>query len=734
MRSIRFFLITLFVGLFFSLPGLAFARGGCFSADVNILTPTGQKPIGLLQDGDQVISLNLQTNQKQVSTVSSVESFDEPEYYLLNGQTKVTPTHPYYVNRQGQQRLVEVADLQVGDLLMTDQLEQQPLRTIVRVPSSLHVYNLLNVLPNNNYFANGILVHNKGGGGCFLATTQISTPQGLKPISTLKAGDQLVSLNAQTGQQQASTIGRVDVYEVDDYLKINGLIQTTPTHPFYRWVNGQTQLIEAGQLVVGDLLINQLGQPVPITSIESIAQKSVVYNLVDITPNNNYYADGVLVHNKGGGGGGGGGGSFGRSSSGSGTSSSCSYITDPAQKARCQQSERWQLGAWGLSMFLMFAAAALSAVKVQRVPIFKRDKSGQTFSTDSKLLQFAHKVVPGFTNLYSDNYALDDEEWKAIPPRSQISPQKYASFISGDQLNAQVTKLFERYQHDWTHKNFGSMIDYVEEPFFSRQKAVFSNSFGSGFDIVYDPQVTAVVPVKVTSSEDGLIIRLQINAQMTNFEILSADLSVGSGEPTIRKFTEFWTVRIAPDGQLWLQKIQQLSAETKWKRWLSRLSILAAIGIIFIPMIPVASLYTGALPSSSAAPSTATTSAALNIPSLSASGIFNQINFLRTANGAPKLSNSIELCTLAQKQADAVLQGQQPFETIAKSYTGAGIVETEVLNATTNDRVVQIWQDNPQNRQILLMSTKDGILYQKGCVATAVNGQKSVTVLMLGDK
>src|SRR5437870_2527800 len=96
--------LLIFLPLFIWPPSVA-ARGGCFTAETEILTPDGPKPISSLKSGDLVLSLDLNSNQKQLSQISKVETFDESEYFLLNQRTKVTPTHPYYVLRDGQEQL-----------------------------------------------------------------------------------------------------------------------------------------------------------------------------------------------------------------------------------------------------------------------------------------------------------------------------------------------------------------------------------------------------------------------------------------------------------------------------------------------------------------------------------------------------------------------------------------------------------------------------------------------------
>jgi hypothetical protein len=158
---------------------------------------------------------------------------------------------------------------------------------------------------------------------CFLAGTLISTPNGPTAIETLKPGDKVYSYNEKTGQKQISDFKELDINFVDEYLIINGKIHATVYHPFYivipdsirdpdrlAWIPGQawndiivsgmTGLItvRADELKIGDILPTEKGEYVPVYSIEKVkAPKTTVYNLMNVSLNNNFYAEGILVHN-----------------------------------------------------------------------------------------------------------------------------------------------------------------------------------------------------------------------------------------------------------------------------------------------------------------------------------------------------------------------------------------------------------------------------------------------------
>jgi hypothetical protein len=152
------------------------------------------------------------------------------------------------------------------------------------------------------------------GGGCFLGETPITTINGLKRIRFLHAGDRIISFNEETGKKEVAVIGKVDVLKAHEYFVINNSIKTTASHPFYT-----TQGIKnVDSLRMNDYLVGENGRAIEIHSIVRINTKVVVYNLINVSPHNNYYAAGVLVHNKGGGRGSSSGGSRGSSSKDSG--------------------------------------------------------------------------------------------------------------------------------------------------------------------------------------------------------------------------------------------------------------------------------------------------------------------------------------------------------------------------------------------------------------------------------
>ena len=140
----------------------------CFVAGTSILTDTGAKPIEVISVGDMVWSFSTENNQpvlrsvrktlrNQATRLHSLRAGD----FVVDG---VSDEHPFY--NPSQKKWVKAKDLQKGDMVLV--LLGQAIKTVAidtkstRVlPDPVEVYNLTVEGPEHNYFANGILVHNK---------------------------------------------------------------------------------------------------------------------------------------------------------------------------------------------------------------------------------------------------------------------------------------------------------------------------------------------------------------------------------------------------------------------------------------------------------------------------------------------------------------------------------------------------------------------------------------------
>ncbi|MBU1228285.1 MAG: HINT domain-containing protein [Actinobacteria bacterium] len=122
----------------------------------------------------------------------------------------------------------------------------------------------------------------------------IATPDGNRRIEDLIAGDLVLSRD-DNGSISSALITDTHLSETWTYLEINGDLRVTESHPFY---NKNGEWIEAGQLGIGDKLVNNDGDLIIVSSIQPIHKGVRVYN-ISVDKNETFFAAGYYVHNKG---------------------------------------------------------------------------------------------------------------------------------------------------------------------------------------------------------------------------------------------------------------------------------------------------------------------------------------------------------------------------------------------------------------------------------------------------
>ena len=113
---------------------------------------------------------------------------------------------------------------------------------------------------------------------CFTAGTLIATEHGLRPIETLKAGDQVWALGQGTAETALKPITQTISREVTNLVILTvgtERIETTAEHPF--WVRDEGW-VRAGELQSGNQLRARSGEWLPIASTESRAGRAMVFN------------------------------------------------------------------------------------------------------------------------------------------------------------------------------------------------------------------------------------------------------------------------------------------------------------------------------------------------------------------------------------------------------------------------------------------------------------------------
>jgi predicted lipid-binding transport protein (Tim44 family) len=140
---------------------------GCFLPDTPILRADGTpSPISEIRPGDELLAFTT-TGEIVHTTVRQVIVHEVDEYVVVGTEQttlRVTREHPFYTGN-GTFKTLEA--LKVGDRIFAvvgGALREQMITSLEMVSAPTRVYNLQTDLPNT-YFANGIAVHNKGGGG-----------------------------------------------------------------------------------------------------------------------------------------------------------------------------------------------------------------------------------------------------------------------------------------------------------------------------------------------------------------------------------------------------------------------------------------------------------------------------------------------------------------------------------------------------------------------------------------
>ena len=145
-----------------------------------------------------------------------------------------------------------------------------------------------------------------GGGGCFPAGIKISTPNGYKNIENFKAGDEILCFDKDKNIK-TSVVEETFFHENNKILKITlwggKTIRATENHWF---LNESNRFAPLSNFKIGDILIHQSGDVLPIEKIEEDGYEDV-YNM-HVKDHHTYIAEEILVHNGGGGKGGGQGG------------------------------------------------------------------------------------------------------------------------------------------------------------------------------------------------------------------------------------------------------------------------------------------------------------------------------------------------------------------------------------------------------------------------------------------
>jgi hypothetical protein len=130
---------------------------------------------------------------------------------------------------------------------------------------------------------------------CFVAGTLVTLSDGTrKPIEQLQIGDEVRSYNIERREFVAGKVSKIMSRDVTEYLNIDGVL-VTEEHPF--WHVGRGEWVKAKDIKRNAFLLRDYGGTKVVNFVFKVSEPATVYNLT-VDGEHNYFAGGVLVHNK----------------------------------------------------------------------------------------------------------------------------------------------------------------------------------------------------------------------------------------------------------------------------------------------------------------------------------------------------------------------------------------------------------------------------------------------------
>lgn len=285
----------------------------CFVAGTKIETEEGSKYIENIEIGDKVQTFNFLTGEVESHDVLGLgqKKVNKTVVYKFKDGTilEATIDHPLYSPKHGWvskdpdytqsvYRLSTTLAFIGCEIFKVDGTVSAITGIEVKSTPAV-VYNLRSVDVNHNFYANGFLVHNRFI-GCFIAGTKINTAEDrVEVIENLKQDDTVLTYNSETGELEDGIVGEVRSHEVNSVIRLTldneNIIVTTSEHPFYVVGKGW---VEASKLESLDTCLKVNGEEATVSTVEILEEKHTVYNLINVASNHNFFANGILVHNK----------------------------------------------------------------------------------------------------------------------------------------------------------------------------------------------------------------------------------------------------------------------------------------------------------------------------------------------------------------------------------------------------------------------------------------------------
>ncbi|NTV24123.1 MAG: hypothetical protein HGA85_07195, partial [Nanoarchaeota archaeon] len=245
---------------------------------------------------------------------SRLEVTDEHPIFIKNslytGWASIRPESTYA------DASMNVAKLAVGDSVLDKDRDWVEVVSITHICKAVQTYNLKRVSLKNTFFAGGMLVHNKGG-SCFLPGTLVRMSDGSeKKIEDVKVGDDVLGYDIEKKAYFSNKVLELESPVRYDYYTLTfsdgSALKLTDEHPVYirssdseGWasISPMSTFDDARMKVmkisIGDKVYQADGSWETIVSIDHTVEEVQTYNLKSVSGTNTFFAEGVLVHNKG---------------------------------------------------------------------------------------------------------------------------------------------------------------------------------------------------------------------------------------------------------------------------------------------------------------------------------------------------------------------------------------------------------------------------------------------------
>lgn len=295
------------------------AHNACFPAGTSInLAEEGEtKLIEDFEGGENVITYDVVKREFSTARVEKLKSSTQTDLLKISTETdeviKCTKGHKMYTSEGWR----DAHELRVGDYLLNNHGNDTQITDITLIEGEFEVFHLMNVGSEHTYFADNILVHNYSRAGyCFIDGTEVTLANGdVKNIENIEQGDEVLTLNETTGEQEGKLVYGIMTPKHNDIVKYtleDGTeVSSTYDHPYFVdglalksfnpvKTNSLYKLgVEVGEIKIGDILIKADGSRSAIKDIDAgLLDEDIQTTIICVEDNHNFYANGILVHNK----------------------------------------------------------------------------------------------------------------------------------------------------------------------------------------------------------------------------------------------------------------------------------------------------------------------------------------------------------------------------------------------------------------------------------------------------